>query len=484
MSMLSHSAIYFIGNLIRYAASFIMLPIYTNYLSPSEYGTVELLVVGVDLVSIFIGVRLGQGVFRYYTDAKNQTDKSSIINSALIISLITNCIGLLLIYFLSSHYLEFLGDKNLEASYIQFFGLTLLFNAVIEIFLIVVRLNQSPVFFVFFNGSKLLVQIAVNLYFVAYLEQGVIGVIKASVLTSALFSLVAFFLIFKKYSKNISAKYIKLLAVYSAPLLFAEIGLFYITFSDRFVLKYFYSAEAVGIYALAAKFAALLLVFVWTPFQNTWDLEKYRIHKCEDANIQYQEVFKTLNAVLVLAMLLISFFVEELIEILAPVEYMEAIYLAPIMLLGAYFKGITAFVNFGILLKGKTFELAKVSFMSMFVITALYLLLVPELGTFGAAISVTITLGARLLWVYYKAKRLYDMELEWGGVIALVVVSMAASTLILLIEWDFIFDIVLKLILFFLFIYALFRTSYFSHMQKTQFSILVDGLFNRIRNLL
>jgi hypothetical protein len=40
-----HSAIYALGVLLNRAAGFLMLPLYTRYLTPADYGAVEMLFV-------------------------------------------------------------------------------------------------------------------------------------------------------------------------------------------------------------------------------------------------------------------------------------------------------------------------------------------------------------------------------------------------------------------------------------------------------
>ena len=41
--LVSHTSIYMLGDVLRYSVSLVMLPIYTRYLTPADYGVVELL---------------------------------------------------------------------------------------------------------------------------------------------------------------------------------------------------------------------------------------------------------------------------------------------------------------------------------------------------------------------------------------------------------------------------------------------------------
>ena len=66
--LISHGTVYFIGNILRYAISFVMLPIYTRFLTPADYGILELLSMVIDFSGIIFGLRVGQAIFRFYLE--------------------------------------------------------------------------------------------------------------------------------------------------------------------------------------------------------------------------------------------------------------------------------------------------------------------------------------------------------------------------------------------------------------------------------
>lgn len=61
-----HSAIYAVGTILRRITGLVMLPIYTRYLTPADYGVVELLTMAIELAGILVGLRISQAMFRYY----------------------------------------------------------------------------------------------------------------------------------------------------------------------------------------------------------------------------------------------------------------------------------------------------------------------------------------------------------------------------------------------------------------------------------
>jgi O-antigen/teichoic acid export membrane protein len=63
---LKHTVIYSLGNISTKLVGFILLPLYTSYLSPAEYGILGLLEVSANIVVQMLGLSLYAGFQRWY----------------------------------------------------------------------------------------------------------------------------------------------------------------------------------------------------------------------------------------------------------------------------------------------------------------------------------------------------------------------------------------------------------------------------------
>ena len=97
----SHAGIYALGNILRNAVSFIMLPIYTRYLTPADYGVIELLSMLIDFVSIIFGMRLGEAIFRFYSTTTSDRDQKTVISTSIFLSVLLNGVGMILVVLFS-----------------------------------------------------------------------------------------------------------------------------------------------------------------------------------------------------------------------------------------------------------------------------------------------------------------------------------------------------------------------------------------------
>ena len=63
-----HSAIYGLGGLVSRIIAVLLLPVYTRYLSPSDYGTVETLIALATVIGIVLRMGITSAFFRFYFD--------------------------------------------------------------------------------------------------------------------------------------------------------------------------------------------------------------------------------------------------------------------------------------------------------------------------------------------------------------------------------------------------------------------------------
>ena len=96
--IISRTAIYGLGTMLRGLASFLLLPLYTTYLTTADYGLVELISIVIDLATILLGSRVAVGVFKYYSDASSTIEKARVIGSALFLLLVVNILSIVVLF--------------------------------------------------------------------------------------------------------------------------------------------------------------------------------------------------------------------------------------------------------------------------------------------------------------------------------------------------------------------------------------------------
>jgi O-antigen/teichoic acid export membrane protein len=417
--VVSHGSVYFLGNILRHAISFIMLPIYTRVLTPADYGTIELLSMVIDFSGIIFGLRIAEAIFRFYFDYDEQSKRDEVISTALILKFIINAIGISLLIAMSGSISTFIFDSGAQKKLLILFSLTLLFGPLIEIPMTYIRAQQKPWLYVAVSTLKMIIQLSLNIYLVAYLRLGVTGVIYSAVISSAIMAAGLSIYSFSHTGFRFSTKIAKSITSFSYPMMLAGMFSFYLTFGDRYFLNTYGTLSDVGIYSLGYKFGFLLTFIGTGPFFSVWDSERYNVMKNKNANATYQKVFIFFTGLSLLMVVILSLFSKNILMIMANQEFWSAYKIVPMILFAYFFQGWTGFCNFGILIKKKTFIVTQGTGIVAVVITGLYFLLIPKFGASGAAWATLIAFFLRFLYTHWRAKKLYDMELPWGKVVKL-----------------------------------------------------------------
>ena len=70
------TSIYSIAILASRATAFVLLPVYTRYLTPEDYGVLELLELTSFVFSGVIGLKIGESLFYHYSATDSPEQKS------------------------------------------------------------------------------------------------------------------------------------------------------------------------------------------------------------------------------------------------------------------------------------------------------------------------------------------------------------------------------------------------------------------------
>lgn len=471
--LLSHTSIYMFGDIVRYSTSLVMLPIYTSYLTPADYGTVELLSMLIDITAIIFGTRVSQSVFRYYCTETSEVDKKIIIASSFMLGIVFNSIATITVYFLSGPLATAIFSDIGFKHYIELYSITLFTMPFMAIPLVHIRAQQKPWLFFAFSLIKLLLQVALNIYLVVYKEMHVEGVIYSAVISGVVMAILLTGYSLPRTGTRITIATCKKLFSFSLPLKFATIGSFYLAFGDRYILNMFSDLSQVGIYALGYKFGFIFTMITWTPFEKMWDAEKYAIHSKQDAKHIYQKIFLYVSSVLILVGLCISLFSKDLLKIMSDPAFWNAYKIVPIIIVAYIFQAWTKYCDLGILLKNKTMQIAHAEMFAVLVITVAYFTLIPAYGMYGAAWATVIGFFARFYWTLHKGNQHYDMELPWLKVSLTAILAIIIFALSLLVPDDLNLSISLRVFLILSFITIYFALPILSSEEKYEVKQLI-----------
>lgn len=419
-----HSAIYAVGTVLRRITGLVMLPIYTRYLTPADYGAIELIIMAVELASILVGLRISQAMFRYYILAEDEQEKHSIVSTVMLTIIATSMAGALILNFSAEHLTQLIFGDTKYVLELQLFALTIISNAISAVGLSYLRARQMPVLFVSIGLATLIIQVALNILFVVMMEMHVIGVAYSALISSSIVAFGLVLYVFKNVGIHYSTELARKIVKFVTPLIVASLGAFYVAYADKYLLRVFGSLTEVGLYTLALRVSSVLGT-AFEAFNMSWGADRFEIVKRDNAKQIYEQVFRFMSAVIIIAGAGLALFANDFFRVMTNPEFYSAGYIVPILVLAVIARIYTYFCNFGALYGDKTRIMAEASWIKVVVASVGYVLLIPVMGVFGAAIILTLSNLIEMLWVNRRSTQVYDMGLQWGGIVMMMAITIS-----------------------------------------------------------
>ena len=413
--LFKNTFIYTGSNVINKAIPFLLLPIMTRYLSPTDYGIVATFNVLLAVVVVFVGLSMHGAINVNYFKLKKEELREYIGN--VLIILFTNFILVFIIVFFSKTYL--FNVIKFPAKWIPIVTIVALCQSIFAINLGLWRVEQKSFPYGVFQISRTILNVALSLIFVVALVWGWQGRILGVIITSIIYGIISIFVIIKrKYiTFSFNKKYIKDALFFGIPLIPHALGGWIMTSIDRIFINSMVGVAATGLYSVGYSVGMIIGLLAhsfnlaWSPFLYEKLKENNYSTKVKIVKFTYLYdigiVFLAL-ALSFIAPLFLKFFVSKNFYF----AYKYVLWIA----LGYAFNGMYFMVVNYIFYIKKTYILAWVTFTSAGINIILNYFFIKANGAIGAAQATTITFFICFVLTWILSARVYKMPwLFWRG---------------------------------------------------------------------
>lgn len=411
--LLKHTSIYGIGTVVGQAVGFILLPVYTRYLTPADYGVMALVNATMGIIGIVVGLGMNNAISRFYYEFDNDGKRKLVVSTIYFIGL---GMGILMapVFYVLSGYLSIVVFKS--TAYQKLFlvsSIALLFGIITNICMEYLRVIAASTKYVSISLIRMVVVISFNIFFIVFEKTGVIGIFYSSLISGIIFSsLLSFYLLSKiglNFSLSLSIEMIK----YSFPLIFSNIFRVIVNESDKYFVNYFFSPAETGIFSLAQKIASSIHTLVTSPFIQTYIPRRFEIMKREDAKETYASISIYYLLVVSSIGLALAVFSHEIITVMTTTQYYASSKFIPFMILSLIIFGMKYHFQIGIMIEKKTKIIAYINAISCFINIALNWLLIRHWGIWGAILSVNIAYATITVLDYVFSQKMYPIKYDF-----------------------------------------------------------------------
>jgi O-antigen/teichoic acid export membrane protein len=416
-SLFKNTSIYTIGNVLPKATGFILLPIYTKYMTPSDYGIYSSMQTLGAMLIIAFTLAVDMAIYRIYFDYDTESEKKNYLGTmAITIAGISLTVLVLLFIFhnsISNIYrtIEFY-PYYVYAIMLSYFSI---FSIIPKIYL---QVNQKAIIYIILSLGQFLINTSFILWFMIVEKQGAAGVLKGVMYANLLTLPINLFITLKVI--NITFKYDMFRASikFSLPQIPILLSAWIMNLSDRIFIERFFSLQDVGIYSLGYKIGEAVLI-ISTAFSLAYSPIYFSLANSNN-QIEAKKRLHRYNSSFTITMVFITFLVavfsRDAVEILVDEKYIEAINIVPIISLAYLVLQVGGLLNLSIYQEKKTLQLMYLSIGSAIINILMNYYFISLYGSYGAAVSTLISFTIFFLLKYWYSKKCYFIPFEWRNI--------------------------------------------------------------------
>ncbi|WP_233879575.1 lipopolysaccharide biosynthesis protein [Virgibacillus halodenitrificans] len=400
----SNSILYIVGSMMTPFIGLIMMPIYTNYLRPEEYGTMTTVQTLVGMFQLFLHLSLHGAVTRFFYDYLNDKEKQKEYIGSIFafVCVFSTSMSLVLLIFHNPIGSLLFSNIPINPFFFYLVGLSWA-SSVLALPLALWRAQEKAGLFVIFNITKSILIMIVASFLIIVKDFGPEGVLLSHFTISVSFVIIASIISRKSFTISFQSTYVKNSLIFSIPLLPHVASGWIIKSSDRVILEKFVDLKELGLYSLAAQVSIVLSLF-YTGVNNAL-VPRYTSLRKEGNNEEAKKLLRIFTIIIILTgglSIPIAIFA---VQLLSSNNYIGAMNFVPVLIIGEIIKGLYFIPVAKLFYTKSTKSIATSSIIAAVANIILNFFLIPYIGAYGAAASTIISELIRFTLIYVASKK-------------------------------------------------------------------------------
>lgn len=429
--LLSASVVYAVALFGTKALSLLLLPLFTRYLSPADYGRIALSDNIAALVAILFGFGLDQPLRRLYFEYVDDPRALARYVSTVLRFAITITASVLFIALLAGPRLLTLVAPHFAVSFFPYVALSLCTAAALSLLGYRQALYQTesrPRAYSLLAVVLALLTACSTVGFVVVAKWGAVGMLSGKLLATAISMAIALFLLRNWLNAGWELRFLRESLVLALPLILYQFSVLGLEMGDRLILQHYRGVSEVGLYSFAYVFGMAMWLVVYSVWQ-AWAPIFYDLARLDTERDRLGRISAALIVMLTAIGILGSVVAQDFIALIFDQRYQPAGHLVP-LILGAYvFHGIFGLFQLPALQARKVSMLLVVTTTAFAANVALNLLFDPRWGMYGAAYATLAAYGLEALLMVVLSQKAYPLPLSWKRLF--IAVSTLGTVLIL-----------------------------------------------------
>ena len=378
--------IYSIGNFGTKILSFLIVPLYTYYITAEDMGTYDLLITTINLLIPIVSLQISDAAYSWMMREKGIKDLC--IKSTFQVLVFNTIISSLVIIFI---------NQIFPIPYCTELILVLASSNALAISQKLLRGVKNQKLFAFSGIFYTFIFLTLNFIQICIFKLGVKSLFTSAIIANIL-SLIIILLLEKDLRTSLIDKLdlnlIKRMLKFSTPLIGNQLSWWVINSSDRYIINLFLGKAANGIFAISYKFPTILEIIL-NLFNTSW--QDVSIADNTNQGEYYGKIFKQLYRFSFIVLLPLIPITKIAIKLIVESSYKPAANYISFLYLGTIFQSFSAFYGVGYLRNGETKQASLTSIYGAIINAIVSLSLIKFVGLYASAISTFV--GFLIIWL-------------------------------------------------------------------------------------
>jgi O-antigen/teichoic acid export membrane protein len=429
MAVIKNTTIYFGVSIIQSLISFLLLPVFTHFLTKAEFGLVSVVNSISGLLAIFFIFGTQAVVSRLYFEYKDDEEKLKTFLGTVFLSKVIWNIALAVIFLLGRNIIFPIIAK--DVAFYPFLLIAIGIGFFSTIFKIYQTLQQTQQ-----NGRKYAVdQIAylvlnngITVLLLIVFDMKAQGVILGTLIADFLMTLLVFFRLRNKMNLKIDRSILKESFSYSWPIFFHALFGWGLASVNRLILNNIVSVETGGVYTIGFTIAGVvnMVTIALNHSYTPWFFSQMKKEDRNDENIiRFAEFIILVYSILALGL---SLFSPEVIYLFINKGYTQAWEVIPFISFGYVFNGLYFFfINIFNYTKKAVKYVPLYSLFCSIINIGLSYILIPKFGMIGSAVATMVSMFVLSLATCIGSKQFIDVGFKYRRMISLILLPFLMS---------------------------------------------------------
>ena len=412
------TAIYGISTMIGRFLGFLLVPLYTNVFSTSDFGVYSNLYIFSAVFNVVLIYGMDSAYLKFAAIRVQGFEKDNFSTPYISVLSVSFIISGLIILFKAPIYAVL--DVPSDFYYLIFLVSPILFfDAICVIPFIRLRLEHKAKKFALFKMINIIVNVSLNLYLILKLKWGIEAIFVSNLAASFTSFLLLAPSIIKGLRFRINPELLKRLLKFGLPYFPAGLAAMLIQGIDRPILTHLTDLGTAGLYSANYKLGIFMMLFV-SMFQYAW--QPFFLQNAQEANVKeiFSKVLTYFTVAAGLIFIIMSLFISDIAQIsihghsIIGKEYLSGLNIVPIILFAYIFNGIYYILMAGIYIEEKSIYVPVMTGIGAAVNIGLCFLLIPIWGIIGAALATLASYLIMAAGYFVITQKFYKINYEYA----------------------------------------------------------------------